>query len=467
MEVRYKYRFNFFSFINETIVLIISFTLSFILIAYIYGNEFILQDVWMLPLLIVGWYFSSRTIQADDNIESKSIIAGLYKTANSIFIQFFLVILFFFTSNQTNNSKKFLLFYILLLSLLIPLEKILYRKLMVIFYKKPRNNRKILIIGAGKVGMEFADVIDKQRLGYEVVGFLDDAEKPELNGQYLGKIRDLETLIVNDHKGIDEVLVALPNSATQKINYIADIINRHPIKLRIIPAYHELINSQYSISIFNGFPMITNRHVPLDDINLRWVKRMFDAMFSSLVFVLIFPWLFPLVAIAIKLDSKGPVIFKQDRWGRKNKKIKCFKFRTMHVDKEPETVIQFRQASKNDPRITRVGAFLRKTSLDEFPQFVNVFFGEMSVVGPRPHPIPLNLQSKKIIDNYLVRHLIKPGITGWAQVNGFRGETPDPALMRARVKYDIWYIENWSLLLDIKIIFLTFWKTIVGDKNAF
>ena len=139
----------------------------------------------------------------------------------------------------------------------------------------------------------------------------------------------------------------------------------------------------------------------------------------------------------------------------------------MYVRDAEKSSTEFKQASKNDPRITRIGAFLRRNNIDEFPQFINVFFGEMSVVGPRPHPIPLNLQSKQIIDNYLVRHLVKPGITGWAQVNGFRGETPDPALMRARVKYDIWYIENWSLLLDIKIIFLTFWKTIVGYKNAF
>jgi putative colanic acid biosynthesis UDP-glucose lipid carrier transferase len=296
---------------------------------------------------------------------------------------------------------------------------------------------------------------------------LDDAKKPELNGQYLGIVDDLEKFITDEPSSIDEVLVALPNSANQKINNIADIVNRYPIKLRIIPAYHELINSQYSISIFNGFPMITNRHVPLDDINLRWVKRLFDVIFSSLVVILIFPWLIPIVALAINLDSKGPVFYLQDRWGKKNKKIKCYKFRTMYVRDTDESNTEFKQASKDDPRITRVGAFLRRNNIDEFPQFINVFFGEMSVVGPRPHPIPLNLQSKEVIDNYLVRHLVKPGITGWAQVNGFRGETPDPALMRARVKYDIWYIENWNLLLDIKIIFLTFWKTIAGDKNAF
>ena len=267
----------------------------------------------------------------------------------------------------------------------------------------------------------------------------------------------------------DEVLVALPNNAHNKIKHIANIVGNHAIKLRIIPAYHDLINSQYNVSIFNGFPMITNRHVPLDELNLSTLKRLFDFVFSSVVLILVCSWLFPIIALAIKIDSPGPVFFVQERWGRKNRKIKCYKFRSMCVSSKDidENGSKYQQARKNDPRITRLGTILRKTSLDEFPQFLNVFFGDMSVVGPRPHPIQLNIESKKIIDQYLVRHLIKPGITGWAQVNGFRGQTSDPLLMKARVNYDIWYIENWNLLLDIKIIFLTFWKILAGDKNAF
>ena len=360
-----------------------------------------------------------------------------------------------------------MIFYIVLISILLPIEKIVHKRLMDFFYKKPRNIKRIIIIGAGKIGTEFVEVIKHQQSGYEVVGFLDDQRKSDLNGLYLGSLSKLDDYITNNPESIDEVLVALPNSANEKIKIIARTVNKHPIKLRIIPAYHELINSQYSISIFNGFPMISNRYAPLDDIHLRWMKRLFDIIFSSLILICICSWLFPIIALAIKLTSKGPVFYIQERWGRKNKKINCYKFRSMYVNNEVETVTQFKQACKNDPRITKVGLFIRKTSLDEFPQFLNVFFGEMSCVGPRPHPTPLNLQSKEVIDNYLVRHLIKPGITGWAQVNGYRGETSDPALMRARVKYDIWYIENWALFLDIKIIFLTFWNIVAGDKNAF
>ncbi|AMR34062.1 hypothetical protein A0256_22740 [Mucilaginibacter sp. PAMC 26640] len=470
MELRYKYRFNFFRFVNEVILLTISFVLAFIILTKFYHRNFFLINVWMLPLLIIGWYFSSRSTKSSDDLNNKTFTANLYKTANSIFIQFCLVILFFFTSHQTYNSKRFLLFYIILLSILIPLEKLIYKRTMLFLQKKGVNVKRILIVGAGRTGTEFSDIISKNtHLGYEIIGFLDDQHKPHLNGNYLGGTDKIDEFIINNTLELDEIVVALPNNAHNKIKHIANLVGRNTIKLRIIPAYHELINSQYNVSIFNGFPMITLRHEPLDEIHLRSIKRVFDIIFSFFVLVLVCSWLFPIIAIAIKLTSKGPVFFVQERWGKKNAKIKCYKFRSMVVQTADadQKNSKYQQAKRNDSRITKVGAFLRKTSLDEFPQFINVFLGSMSVVGPRPHPTPLNLESKEIIDNYLVRHSIKPGITGWAQVNGFRGETSDSSMMKARVNYDIWYIENWSLLLDLKIIFLTFWKTMVGDKNAF
>jgi len=470
MELRYKYRFNIFRFLNEVFLLGLSFTVSFVFIRYWYKADFILIDLWMLPLLVIGWYFSSRSTKATDDIGAGNTAAMLYQLANKIFVQFCLVILFFFSAHQTLFTNRFLLIYILLLCILMPIEKVLYKKTMIFLRTKGVNKKKILVIGAGKIGMEFSNVINKNEyLGYEILGFLDDEEKTDLPNQYLGKISQLEEFIVDTSIPFDEVVVALPNSAHNKIKYIADIVGNHAIRLRIIPAYHELINSQYSISIFNGFPMITNRHVPLDDANLSLLKRVFDIIFSSFILLFICSWLFPIIALLIKIDSKGPIIFTQERWGKKNRKIKCYKFRSMattskDVDKETG---KYKQAQKNDSRITKIGRILRKTSLDELPQFINVLSGDMSVIGPRPHPTPLNLESKEVVEKYLVRHLIKPGITGWAQVNGFRGQTADSSLMKARVNYDIWYIENWSLLLDIKIIFLTLWGIVAGDKNAF
>jgi putative colanic acid biosysnthesis UDP-glucose lipid carrier transferase len=469
MELRYKYGFDFFRFIIDAGVLTICFFLSYFILHFIFHTNFVYSDIWMLPLLITGWYFSSRTTKSYNDFNDETIIASLTKTTNSIFIQFCLVILFFFSSNQTFYSKRFLLVYIALIGFFLPLETYLYKKVLLFLNKSGINKRKILIIGAGKIGMEFSKVIYRnEHLGYEIFGFLDDKEQPQLNDKYLGTISKLEEFIAENRTNFDEVVVALPNNANEKIKHIANIVGNHVIKLRIIPAYHEFIDSNFSVSIFNGFPMLSNRYVPLDNIQLRRLKRFFDIIFSFLILVFICSWLFPIVALAIKIDSHGPIFFIQERWGRKNRKIRCYKFRSMFVPSVIEkNESQYQQATKNDPRVTKVGAFLRKTSLDEFPQFWNVFIGDMSVVGPRPHPIPLNLNSKKIIENYLVRHIVKPGITGYAQVKGFRGETTDPTLMKARVSYDIWYIENWNLLLDIKIIFLTFWKVLVGDKNAY
>lgn len=195
-------------------------------------------------------------------------------------------------------------------------------------------------------------------------------------------------------------------------------------------------------------------------------KRSFDILFSLLFLVLIFSWLAPIIALLIKLNSKGPIFFKQDRWGLNNEKIVCYKFRTMrHASAELES--EFKQAGKNDERVTSLGRFLRKTSLDELPQFLNVLRGDMSVVGPRPHPIPLSIESKDIVQNYMMRHLVKPGITGWAQVNGSRGEVQSPEEMRRRVAFDLWYIENWSFWLDCQIIFQTIVNLLKGDERAY
>lgn len=200
-----------------------------------------------------------------------------------------------------------------------------------------------------------------------------------------------------------------------------------------------------------------------EELYRRLMKRAFDIIFSLLVIVFILSWLFPLLAILIRLESRGPVIFRQARSGRNNISFYCYKFRSMKINGDSHQ----RQASRNDARITRTGSFLRKTSLDELPQFFNVLLGDMSVVGPRPHMLKHTEQYRSLIDNYMMRHSIKPGITGWAQINGFRGETHRLELMEERVKHDIWYLENWSPRLDLKIIAITVLHVVRGHENAF
>ena len=182
----------------------------------------------------------------------------------------------------------------------------------------------------------------------------------------------------------------------------------------------------------------------------------------------IFSWLFPIISLLIKFSSKGPIFFKQQRWGLNNKLITCYKFRSMVVSSNDlDENGKYMQATKNDPRVTKIGKFLRKSNLDELPQFFNVLLGAMSVVGPRPHPVPLNMISKNSVENYMMRHWVKPGITGWAQVNGYRGETSKPYLMKKRVEFDLWYIENWTLWSDLQIIVQTLVNMVKGEKNAF
>jgi putative colanic acid biosynthesis UDP-glucose lipid carrier transferase len=211
------------------------------------------------------------------------------------------------------------------------------------------------------------------------------------------------------------------------------------------------------------FTVLSARKEPLEDIKNRVKKRVFDIVVSLGVIIFIFTWLYPLLAIIIKLQSRGPVFFAQLRTGRNKKPFWCYKFRSMRLNNDSDN----RQACMHDDRITPIGRFIRRTSLDEFPQFFNVLLGYMSIVGPRPHMLSHTEQYSQIVDNYMLRQFLKPGITGWAQINGYRGETKEPGLMEKRVEHDIWYMENWSVMLDLKIVFFTVINMFKGEKNAY
>jgi putative colanic acid biosynthesis UDP-glucose lipid carrier transferase len=240
------------------------------------------------------------------------------------------------------------------------------------------------------------------------------------------------------------------------------------IRTKIIPNYLSYYQSRFHFQLFGNYPMVTLRSEPLQQGQWRFVKRLFDIGFSILAFILLFSWLFPLIALLIKLDSRGPVFFRQARWGKNGEKFMCYKFRSMKPEsRDVNERNEFQQAHAKDPRITKLGALLRRTSLDELPQFLNVLMGDMSVVGPRPHAHEHNLRTKDQVGSYMVRHWIKPGVTGWAQVNGYRGETRTIDQMRSRVDFDIWYIENWTFWLDIRIIIMTVYNIIRGEDNAY
>ena len=264
-------------------------------------------------------------------------------------------------------------------------------------------------------------------------------------------------------EGIEEIYCSISELTNSQIADVVDFADNNLKILKFIPDSKEIYSKRLKYEYYDYIPILTLRTIPLEDYSNMILKRGFDIIFSSIVIVFVLSWLTPLIAILIKLESKGPVFFKQSRNGFNYKEFDCYKFRSM----TPNKVANFHQATRGDQRVTKVGKFIRKTSIDELPQFYNVLFGDMSVVGPRPHMVShTNMYAKKI-DKFMVRHFVKPGITGLAQVSGFRGEVETDKDIIGRVRYDIFYIENWSLLLDMKIIFQTFINAIKGEEKAY
>jgi putative colanic acid biosynthesis UDP-glucose lipid carrier transferase len=412
-------------------------------------------EIILLLVLLGVWYFSSRATRLYDEFRSRTLSYELIALIKNCLIQIGASILFLFIIKTLIIHRFFIAVYFLLMVGSLGAWKIIFRKFLRWLMKRGYNLRRVIIVGAGEVGQRFAEMIDMHpQFGYRVAGFLDVRHKPDLGEFYLGTLNNLESIL--EANNIEEVIITLPNRMTKRINHIISVCGNFPVAVRIIPDHFELFMPKYEVSIFGSFPLITLTTNPLEELHWRILKRGFDLLLTVAIFACVFSWLWPIIALAVKLDSAGPVFFKQERWGRRNRRITCYKFRSMYKGSvETDENGRFLQASIDDPRITRVGRILRRAGLDELPQFINVLKGDMSVVGPRPHPTLLNLELRDIIRRYMLRHLVKPGITGWAQVKGLRGATTDPELMQKRIDHDLWYIENWSLWLDVRILFST------------
>lgn len=346
-------------------------------------------------------------------------------------------------------------------TLLLSLWWIVSRKLLKWYRSKGYNYKEIIIIGGGHAGagVRLMKQLEKdQGYGYHVVGYFDSEPVEDLQC-YTATIDKLVDFL-NDHS-VDEMYCALPDSEHNNLQDMINLAERNAIDFYYVPQFSKYISRRFEIETLGVVPVLSVRPHPLSNPINQFVKRAFDLAISSLV-LLFSPIIFIPIAIGIKLSSPGPVFFKQERTGYRGRSFMCYKFRSMRVNDKSDTL----QATKDDPRKTKFGNFLRKTSLDELPQFINVFLGEMSIVGPRPHMVQQTKEYSELIDKYMLRHTIKPGITGWAQVNGFRGPTDELWMMEKRVEYDVWYAENWNFMLDIKIMFLTVFNAIRGEKNA-
>ncbi len=353
----------------------------------------------------------------------------------------------------------FLFIYLMYLFLIYLLFDILNRKGRL--YKDPSN---IIIIGAGSLGKKlFTTISEKFSHAVKVAGFLDDnKEKCESLKQYIiGKISDYSSILKNNQ--VDEVYITIPMSNENKIKEIIELSEYHGVKVRIIPNYFRLSNVNFSSYYFDDIPIINVREIPLEYPLNRGFKRSFDLVASFFVLIITSP-VFLIVSLLIKLTSKGPVFFVPTRIGLNRKQFKMYKFRSMYIT--PPEISHTQSTVENDCRITPVGKFIRKWNIDELPQFINVLKGDMSVIGPRPHRVNLDEELINEVYNYRIRQCVKPGITGWAQVNGYRGPTDTIDKKNGRIDHDLYYIENWSPWLDIKIVLLTIFSR-KARKNAF
>jgi putative colanic acid biosynthesis UDP-glucose lipid carrier transferase len=323
-----------------------------------------------------------------------------------------------------------------------------------------KNFRNIILFGGVKSARTLENLFhNKNDLGYRFYGFFSD--KTFKSKKYLGLLKNGFNYVL-DNK-IDEIYCDPSQISESFLIKIRQFTESHKLELRLIPENKAIYSKDFVLEYFGTIPILKPKPLPFERIETHLLKRIFDILFASILCVFILSWLLPIIGVIIKLESKGPLFFKQKRDGINGKQFYCYKLRSMRVNKEADKI----SASKNDKRITKVGAFLRKSSLDELPQFFNVLFGDMSVVGPRPH---INVQTKKYeneVKNYLVRNSVKPGITGLAQISGYRGEVVKKSDIDNRVRLDVFYIENWSFFLDIKIILQTFLNFFKEEEKAY
>ena len=326
------------------------------------------------------------------------------------------------------------------------------------------NHKDIVIFGAGELGKTVGEkIIQADWIGFNIKAYFDDDSSK--SGEKLLGIDILDSKKIEEflkENEIKELWVALPFRDEERVKQLLFELRHLSISINFIPDIFGFRLLNQKISEIAGIPIVQINRTPMQGLN-RAIKEIEDRLIGFFLSIIVSPVLI-VVAIAIKLESRGPVLFKQIRNGWDGKTIKVYKFRSMYYE-DPKSQ-KYVQATKNDKRITKVGAFIRKTSLDELPQFLNVLQGRMSIVGPRPHPVSQNEEFKDQVVHYMQRHRVKPGITGWAQINGFRGETDTLEKMSKRVEYDLYYIENWSLALDLKIILLTVFKGFI-NKNAY
>ncbi len=420
-----------------------------------------------LALAPIIWLLIASQNELYSLVRIDSIDKQIRKIIYTLLLYFGLMFLVIVVLDFDEISRLWVFYLSLYFLILLVTFRTVFHKTNIAYRQKGGNFRRVVVVGNDKVSATLYNFLEKNlALGYKVDGYFNPTTayfKPGVtpNMNFLG---DAETIMSYlETNKVDEVFWKVGQDEDELLKELIDYCENNLIRFKLIPYFGVPISGrQPNIDSYRGIPVVTLRKEPLQLPLNKLFKRIFDVIFSLLALIVLTPLIFPWVAMAIKLNSKGPIFFKQLRSGENNMQFWCYKFRTMAVNELSDKL----QATKNDARITRVGKFLRKSNFDELPQFFNVLRGEMSVVGPRPHMLKHTEDYSKLVSKFLVRHFAKPGITGWAQVTGHRGETNEVSDMQKRVEADIWYVENWSFVLDIRIIFMTVRNMIVGDENA-
>lgn len=406
---------------------------------------------WILCAYVTALYVGKH--HSYDNFFKRSVVAYLLFSGASL-LSIFLY--------KYDYSRLFVILTYAGYGTVILVSRTLYVGAAYYVRKQYPLNRRVIVIGYNELSKRLVENFSKHNRSITVLGFFaDDIVTDETEHPVLGNIGDTVNFAMRNN--VAEIYSTVSPERNPHIYELAQQAETNFIRFKFVPDFRIFINRHVHIDFARNIPILSLRTEPLENVDSQIKKRCFDVAFSLLIIFLLLSWLVPLLALLIKLDSKGPVFFTQLRSGKNNKPFLCYKFRSLKVNDEAHS----KQVTRDDDRFTRVGKFLRKTNLDEFPQFFNVIRGDMSVVGPRPHMLKHTEEYSRMLNHYMVRHYVKPGVTGWAQINGYRGEIRSKKDLRLRVEHDIWYMENWSMWFDLRIILLTLYNSFRGDENAF
>lgn len=422
-------------------------------------RELNLNMVYYLLYQTFVWFFIAFIVRFYDVYRFTTPVEIISKLIRQAALFLLVVIAFFpFVKTAIFSGKAIAIFMSCSFLIIILFKYFLFYYLKRYRIITQNNFRSAIIIGYTPEAIRLKEVFESRKdYGYRFEGYFSDKKQ---NSEIKGKVDDLKEFVLE--KNIDEIYCSLNEISNETLKELVEFADDNKKQIKFIPDSKEIFSKNLKIDYYELFPVLSLQKTQLHNPTIKGVKRGFDILFSLFVIVFILSWMMPLIAILIKLESKGPIFFKQGRPGLDENEFYCYKFRSMHVNGTTE-----KEASRNDPRVTKMGRFMRKTSLDELPQFFNVLLGDMSVVGPRPHLWSQNKSYASKIKKYMVRHYVKPGITGLAQVKGYRGEIETDDDMINRIKFDVFYIENWSIVMDIKIIIQTVINIFKGEEKAY